>query len=294
MHMINSVNKRLHIITSKLTGDVYLRHSTWRDVVHETFKWYGRHKAIIRNQMKIVPAGNLLRVEIGERVIYWPARAGSARLADMYFEVFDAKNNHYFDIAETSIQAGDIVLDCGACEGYFTLKALEAGARKVYSIEPGSGISHCLQQTFAGEIAQDRVAIGSLLLGDRAGEVLFFEDPDDPTVCRFYDRKENVNMPENVRVVEMTTIDGFCIRQRIDKVDFIKADVEGGEVGLLRGAENTLKRFKPKLAFAAYHNPDDANRMVQYVDGLGLGYRFRVKGIVDFDGVPRPVMVHCF
>jgi hypothetical protein len=92
----------------------------------------------------------------------------------------------------------------------------------------------------------------------------------------------------------MTTIDEFCQQQRLDKVDFIKADVEGGEVGLLRGAEKTLLKYKPRLAFAAYHNPDDANLLVQYLESLDLGYRFRVKGIVTYDRQPRPVMVHCY
>lgn len=292
--MIVSVEKRLRIIKSMMTGDDHIRYSTWSDVAHETFKHYGRQKRNIRRQMNIEQTENLLRVEMPGRVIYWPPNANRSRLADMYFEVFYAKNNHYFDIAETSIQPGDVVMDCGACEGYFTLKALEAGVHKVFSFEPGQAVSRCLCRTFAHGIANGRVSLHSCLLGDKVEEVLFYEDMRDPTICRLYDRQEKMNLPENVRVVEMTTIDEFCMRQHIEKVDFIKADVEGGEVGLLHGAENTLKRFKPKLAFAAYHNPDDANRMVQYVDGLGLGYRFRVKGIVDFDRAPRPVMVHCF
>lgn len=292
--MIEPVKKRLRIIKAKLTGDDHIRYSTWKDVVHEMFKRYGRHKADIRKQMNLLQTADLLRVEMAGRIIYWPTNANRSRLADMYFEVFHASNNHYFDIPETSIQPGDVVLDCGACEGYFTLKALEAGANKVYSIEPGESISRCLSRSFAGEISDGRVSLHSCLLGDHSEEVLFYEDPEDPTVCRFYSRHDQAISKENIRAVEMTTIDEFCARQNIGKVDFIKADVEGGEVGLLRGAEKTLKKFKPKLAFAAYHNSDDANRMVEYVDGLGLGYRFRVKGIVDFEKQPRPVMVHCY
>lgn len=292
--MIAAVEKRLRIVKAMMTGDELVRYSTWRDVAHETFKWYGRHKADIRKQMDIVQTDDLLRVEVAGRVIYWPHNADRSRLADMYFEVFHPGNNHYFDVPETGILPGDVVLDCGACEGYFTLKALEEGADKVYSIEPGRAISRCLSRTFARDIADGRVSLHSCLLGDRIEEVLFYEDAGDPTVCRFYTRQEAQLSQENVRRVEMTTIDEFCMRHHMESVDFIKADVEGGEVGLLRGAEKTLKRFKPRLAFAAYHNSDDANMMVQYLDGLGLGYRFRVKGIVDFDKLPRPVMVHCY
>jgi FkbM family methyltransferase len=292
--MIEPIRKRLRIIRAKMAGDDHIRYSTWMDVAHETFKRYGRHKVHIRKQMNIVQMDDLLRVEMAGRVVFWPPTANGSRLADMYFEVFHAKNNHYFDIAQTSIQPGDVVFDCGACEGYFTLKALEAGAKKVYSIEPGESISRCLSRSFAREIADGRVSLHSCLLGDRTKEVMFFEDAEDPTICRIYSQQDKVISQENIRAVEMTTIDEFCMRQNIERVDFIKADVEGGEVGLLYGAEQTLRKFKPKLAFAAYHNSEDANLMVKYIDGLGLGYRFRVKGIVDFEKQPRPVMVHCY
>jgi FkbM family methyltransferase len=292
--MIEPINKRLRIILAKMNGAEQVRYSTWKDVAHETFKWYGRQKAAIRQQMNVTHMDDAVKVEIAGRVIFWPAIARQSRLADMYFEVFNPVNNHYFDIPATSILPGDVVLDCGACEGYFTLKALESGAEKVYSIEPGEAISRCLSRTFAHEIASGRVSLHSLLLGNRSEKVRFFEDPEDPTVCRFYSQQDNVSRQEKIRVVDMTTVDEFCARQNIVKVDFIKADVEGGEVDLLRGAEETLKRFKPKLAFAAYHNAGDTNQMVHYIDGLGLGYRFRVKGIVDDEKRPRPVMVHCY
>ena len=292
--MMTSVGKRLRIIKAGITGDEPVRYSTWRDVAHETFKWYGRHKTDIKRHMQIVSMNDMVRIEIAGRAIYWPLNADPYRLADMYFEVFHPANNHYFDIAETSIQPGDAVFDCGACEGYFTLKALEAQAEKVYSIEPGRAISRCLRRTFAREIAHGRVFLHSCLLGDRTEEVMFYEDPKDPTMCRFYSRQDTELVQEHIRPVEMITLDRFCLKHDIKRVDFIKADIEGGEVGMLRGAEKTLTTFKPKLALAAYHNSDDANRMVNYIDGLGLGYRFRVKGIVVFDAIPRPVMVHCY
>ncbi len=36
-------------------------------------------------------------------------------------------------------------------------------------------------------------------------------------------------------------------RSRIDRVDFIKADIEGWELAFLRGAEKTLRRFRPAI-----------------------------------------------
>ena len=47
--------------------------------------------------------------------------------------------------------------------------------------------------------------------------------------------------------VEVMTLDAFCDRERLLKVDLIKIDVEGSEVALLRGAERTIQRFRPVL-----------------------------------------------
>lgn len=39
------------------------------------------------------------------------------------------------------------------------------------------------------------------------------------------------------------------------KVNFIKMDVEGAELGALAGAQRTIRRFNPRMAIASYHDP---------------------------------------
>ena len=92
----------------------------------------------------------------------------------------------------------------------------------------------------------------------------------------------------------MLTIDEFCARHSVSRIDFIKADVEGGEIDLICGAEDTIRKFKPAISIAVYHEPENANKVAEFVAGLAVGYTIRVKGIIDIDKVPRPVMVHCY
>jgi hypothetical protein len=47
--------------------------------------------------------------------------------------------------------------------------------------------------------------------------------------------------------VELTTLDEFCTLQHIDKVDFIKIDVEGYEEKLLIGGSKTIRKFLPVI-----------------------------------------------
>lgn len=291
--MINSIRKRLNIVKSKLKGDVFIKHSSWKDVAHEIFKHYGPIKKDIKRKMTVEPVNGMLKVEIDGRIIYWPNSADFERLVDMYFEVYNENNNHYFDIAETKIKEGDFVIDCGACEGFFTMKALESGAQKVYCIEPGQSMAICLKKTFSKEILSGKVSIFPYLIGKRNIEVRFHENYQDPTICQILNDEKD---PAEgcIRNIEMLTIDEFCTRHSIERVDFIKADVEGSEIDLVSGATETIKRFKPKLAIAVYHEPNNANLIVDIIKKLNLDYKIKVKGIVDFDGIPRPVVVHCF
>jgi FkbM family methyltransferase len=293
MHMISTVFDRARMVAAKLNNDARLRHSSWGDVRHDVFKFYTLRKNALRRSMQVTQSGDIARVDIEGRTIYWPAAADPDRLIDMYFEVFTEGNHHYFNVPETRVAAGDVVLDCGACEGYFTLQALGSGAALVYSIEPGRAISQCLERTFARELRDGRVSINACVLGDRGGTVRFSEDRSDPTKCRILPAGD-AGPTEMVRDVEMLTVDSFCERNRIAQVDYLKADVEGAEPGLLRGAGEVLRTCRPKLSIAAYHNPDDADRIISYLTDLDLGYRFRVKGIVVYDGLPRPVMVHAY
>src|SRR5205807_8264050 len=48
-------------------------------------------------------------------------------------------------------------------------------------------------------------------------------------------------------IVALTTVDRVVKTLDLDRLDFIKADIEGWELRLLQGAENTLARFRPRL-----------------------------------------------
>jgi len=57
--------------------------------------------------------------------------------------------------------------------------------------------------------------------------------------------------------IQVTTLDKFVEDNNLKQVDFIKADIEGAEREMLKGAVNTLKTFAPKLTICTYHLPDD-------------------------------------
>lgn len=58
---------------------------------------------------------------------------------------------------------------------------------------------------------------------------------------------------------------------------FIKADVEGMEMELLRGAAGTISSCRPKMALSVYHKPEDLLLMTSFIDGLAGGYKMALR-----------------
>lgn len=47
--------------------------------------------------------------------------------------------------------------------------------------------------------------------------------------------------------VPITTLDSYVNKKRVKKLDFIKVDIEGGELDFLKGGVATISKFKPTI-----------------------------------------------
>ena len=79
-------------------------------------------------------------------------------------------------------------------------------------------------------------------VSDVAGEMDLHSDMAGSGLASFYERSETyLNAPTRVERVPVTTVDDAMELQHIDHVDFMKIDVEGAELQVLRGSERALK-----------------------------------------------------
>ena len=73
---------------------------------------------------------------------------------------------------------------------------------------------------------------------------------------------------------KLISIDEFVKENNIDKVDFIKLDIEGAEPEALEGAIGTITKYRPRLALSIYHHPEHCYSLLLYLNSLNLGYKF--------------------
>ena len=83
--------------------------------------------------------------------------------------------------------------------------------------------------------------------------------------------------PNGSEVAKVTTLDAYVRRNKIPRVDFIKFDVEGAELDVLKGATTVIAQFKPILAISAYHKWDDFWTLMKFVKSIRPDYEFAMR-----------------
>lgn len=169
------------------------------------------------------------------------------------------------------VEPGDCVLDCGACYGDTALMfALKTGPRgRVLSFEPHPLLSVLWKYNVGLNPAlAPRLELLKKGVGEAEAEAAFvLNGPGSHQEGTFGDCKGSAK-------IVVTDIDRVVRERDLLKVDFIKMDVEGAELSALRGAEKTIRRFRPKLAVCVYHKPEDYTTIPAFIHSLGLGYAF--------------------
>lgn len=166
---------------------------------------------------------------------------------------------------DVTVQKNDVVIDAGAWIGDFSSVCAALGA-VCYAFEPTLYPFTFLQQT--AELAGGKIIPINMGLGDCDNNLSF--DLSDDGITNHPCDISNTFRKETVRI---TTIDNFVREQHLEKVDFIKSDIEGMERNLLMGARETLKRFAPKLAICTYHLPDDPEVLECIIKEANPAYR---------------------
>ena len=197
---------------------------------------------------------------------YWIPEGCERTLAHNLAE----QERRIYGAGSVNVKPGDTVLDCGANIGVFTRVALKAGAKLVVAIEPAPENVACLRRNFAREIEAGRVIVCPKGVWDKDDVLTLRIHPHnsarDSFVVNWKDSHEGVKVP-------LTTVDELVADLHLERVDFIKMDIEGAEKRALQGARATLNKYKPQLAVATEHLVDDGDQIPVVMRNLAPSYK---------------------
>jgi FkbM family methyltransferase len=206
--------------------------------------------------------------------LFWPKECSIDGIYQVTSETFDKDDWHYYQKEHTEVMPGEVLLDIGAAEGLFSLTVANL-CERILLVEPNDYFVKSLNCTFAPY--KDKVSIFNVAVGAENGEIVFNSDS---------------------LIGRITPGNTFGAKKPLKKIDdlidipitYLKADLEGFEIEMLRGAEKTIRANRPKIAITAYHKENDTNEIISVIKSFVPEYQHYTKGISQTEG--KPVMIH--
>ena len=158
-------------------------------------------------------------------------------------------------------KAGDVVIDCGAYDGSTSVRFVNMGC-KVYAFEMAQkNYERALRKAEEKNFVVENVGLGS------HKHKMNYTFTGCASTLNGYGSE----------TAQITTLDNYVGEKNLPRVDFIKMDVEGAELDILKGAAITIARFKPILAISAYHKLDDFWTLTNFVKSIHPDYEFALR-----------------
>ncbi len=173
----------------------------------------------------------------------WKASSGIRFVKGTY----EPKN---VEAIQKTVRENDVAYDVGAHVGYFTVLMgdIVGSEGKVIAFEP-RGLNLGYLQKHVAVNNCENIKIISKALGDHSGHAMLETRTGSGTGYVSDTGDEEI---------EITSIDELVDSGALPPPTFLKIDVEGGEMAVLRGARKVIDRQRPRMILATHGDAIDA------------------------------------
>lgn len=194
---------------------------------------------------------------------------------NIYLDNYDKEE---IQVYEKILEKDHVVLDVGANIGYYTLlfASLVRGG-KVVSFEPSSRERRLLQKNVDLNRMENVTVVGLGLGATAATGELHINNSNFG--------RNSIGMVQSgpSERIEIETIDNYIRQNSLTRFDLIKLDVEGYEIEVLKGASESIQKFRPLVSFESWsthnkHFHPDLSVEVAFLAALGYEF-FQFRGL---------------
>lgn len=190
------------------------------------------------------------------------------------------ENNYddYYDFDILTCSEDEVFVDLGAYNGDSALSYIEnfGSYKRIYCYEMASSAMKEMEQKLA---AFDHIVYRQAAVGNR-NESAFMTEINGATT-NFIVSPQEVDIEKRIQVPMVKLDDDIC-----EPITFLKMDIEGSELEAMKGAEQHIRKDKPKLAVCSYHN----NHHIYEIPRLMREYNPQYKLYMRYNGPVNHVL----
>ncbi len=163
-------------------------------------------------------------------------------------DLFFLNNYESFEteLVKKIVKTGDYVLDIGSSFGWYStlMSRLVGDSGKVFAFELVPEIVDECKKNIHLNNLNNNITVENIALGEKEGEVKYvYSENVGLGNLRAGTFRGSKLWPERAGFI--MTLDNYLEKHGINRVDFIKCDIDGAEVPFLKGANRTLTSRRP-------------------------------------------------
>ena len=197
--------------------------------------------------------------------------------------------NELIKYAETFLNDNSIILDIGANIGTWSIP-LAIKNRKVYSFEPYDSSFYSLCGNIFLNNKEHIIYPYHSAITDNVNKKtsMYLSETINIGGCKLIEKNDNNNKLNRYKLITLDSL-------KLEKINFIKIDVEGQELNVIKGGTKTILKNKPVIFFECWdinsHHwnniPNTHNELMDYIKSLGYNInKIYIDGDDNYEAIP--------